>query len=393
MPLIPYPLLALIVKVDPMTNRALSRRLFLKTSAGGIAIGACSFGRLARSQTAEPSLIESARLIGKQFQNGPVKVSGLDGATSLLLPSGESLWVFGDTMEVPFESMKGVDLKDKLSNTAAIVPAQDASQGIQQFHFLTQSGGSRPRQIIPYADGEDPATQRLWPMHGTCVGKHVYLFYHRISLINGVDVFDSFQLEGMGIARANIDDLQFERLIAPDGTREFWKGNDPTFGVFVDRSDDYVYLWGSLMTGMFLARTRPDSIENLASYEYLVAAPTLSNSAVEPRWSTKFEPTACMFDSVPNEMSASFNKHLAKYTAIHSFLRENKIVLRTAARIEGPWSEGQVVYRPERVKDTDLIYAAKQHPELARKDGKTIYITFVNSSTYLPELIELALKS
>ena len=30
------------------------------------------------------------------------------------------------------------------------------------------------------------------------------------------------------------------------------------------------YVWGSIMTGMYLARTRPAAIADLGSYEYLV---------------------------------------------------------------------------------------------------------------------------
>jgi hypothetical protein len=370
----------------------ISRRIFLNLTAGGIATGAWSLSKLARAESDEHPLVESVRYLGKQFQKNPVNVTGLDGATSTKLPSGDALWVFGDTVEGPFTSIATVDLKDKLSNTGALVPAQDATDGIKQFRFLTQPDGQRPRQIIPFASGEDPAKNRVWPMRGTIADKYVYLFYHRISLIDGVNVFENFQLDGMGLARANSDDLIFERLTVPDGTREFWKGNDPTYGVWVNQADDYLYLWGNLMTGMFLARIRPDEIEDLASCEYLAAAPTLSNPKLEARWSKRFEPTAVLFDSVPNEMSAAYNPFLGKWIAIHSFLRENKIVLRTAPQIFGPWSDGQIIYRPERINDSDLIYAAKEHPELSRNNGQVIYATFVNSSTYLPELIEITLK-
>ena len=51
-----------------------------------------------------------------------------------------------------------------------------------------------------------------------------------------------------------------------------------------------------------------------------------------------------------------------------------------------------MIYEPERVGDADLIYAAKEHPELARDNGKTIYVTFVNSSNYVPQLIDLTFK-
>jgi hypothetical protein len=370
-----------------------SRRHFLKLSAGGLFLGGTwALVRSAHGESDPPSHVAAVRYLGNQFQDNPVRVTGQDGATSIVLPSGDALWLFGDTIEGPFESIRGLALEGRLSNTAAIVPTQDVSGGIKRFRFLTQPDGKRPRQVVPFAADENPAVQRVWPIHGVCVGEQIYVFYHRISLIPGVDVFEDFRLDGMGIARAKIGEWQFERLQSPDGTREFWKGDQPTFGVFIEQRDGYVYVWGSLMTGMFLARTRPDTIANLASYEYLVAAPTMSNPEVEPRWSKSFEPTASLFDSVPNEMSASFNRHLGRYTAIHSHLRENKIVLRTAPRIVGPWSEAEIVFRPERIKDSDLIYAAKEHPELARDNGRDIYVTFVNSTTYVPQMIELTLK-
>jgi Domain of unknown function (DUF4185) len=205
-------------------------------------------------------------------------------------------------------------------------------------------------------------------------------------------VFVNFQLDGMGIARANVDELQFERLRAPDGTLEFWKKDVPTFGVFVERSDDYVYLWGSLATGMYLARTPPGSISDLESYEYLVEAPTEAQPTMPPRWSKTFVPAATLFDSVPNEMSAAYNRHLKKHVAFHSLHRENKIVMRTAPSIVGPWSKPQIVYRPDKVKDTELIYAVKEHPELASNDGKIVYVTYVNSATYVPQMVEVTLK-
>ena len=371
-----------------------SRRQFLKSASSAVILGGTiRHCRIALGQSGEPSHKIEVRFLGNQFQENSVAVTGQDGATSIALPSGDAFWLFGDTIEGPFESIRGLALDDKLSSTAALVPAQDVSDGIKQFHFLTQPDGKRPRQIIPFAADEDPAIHRVWPIHGVCVNNDVYVFYHRISLIPGVDVFENFRLDGMGIAKATIEDWQFERLRAPDGTREFWKGDQPTFGVFVERRDGYVYLWGSLMTGMFLARTRPNTIADLASYEYLVAAPTARNSHIEPRWSKTFEPTASLFDSVPNEMSASYNRHLNCYMAIHSYLRENKIALRTAPEIYGPWSEVEIVFRPERIKDDDLIYAAKEHPELARDNGRIIYVTFVNSTTYVPQMIELTFTS
>jgi hypothetical protein len=374
-----------------------SRRQFLKTAGSGVVASAFQHSGFVPCCAAEPShpdgtRVASVRYLGNQFLDNSVNVTGADGATSVLLPSGDSFWLFGDTVEGPFATIHGLDLTHFCSNTAAIVPPQDASQGIKQFRFLAKESGKRPRQIVPFAHDENPAVHRVWAVHGTCVGRQLYLFYHRITLLKGVDVFVNFQLDGMGIARADVDELRFTRLTAPDRTREFWKGNEPGFGVFVERVDDYIYLWGSLMTGMYLARAKQELIEDFAEYEYLVAAPSLDEPTVVPRWSKQFDPAAKLFDAVPNEMSAAYNPYLKQHVAFHSQLRENKIVMRTAPCITGPWSAGEIVYRPERIKDTDLIYAAKEHPELKRDGGRVLYVTFVNSATYVPQLIEVTLR-
>src|SRR5687768_12712759 len=114
-----------------------SRRRFLQATAGA-AIGSVA-GRLAgAAQSSGPPVV---RFLGKRFLNNPVGVTGADGATSLVLPSGDSLWVFGDTVEGPFESIHGLDLAPLRSNTGAIVPQQDASAGIAKFQFLATPDG------------------------------------------------------------------------------------------------------------------------------------------------------------------------------------------------------------------------------------------------------------
>ena len=194
----------------------------------------------------------------------------------------------------------------------------------------------------------------MWPIHGIYSGDNIYLFYHRIALIPGVDVFENFRTGWHGHRAGKVGEWKFERLHAPDGTDFFWKGDQPSYGVFVEEKDEYVYVWGSLLTGMFLARTQPEKIGELTSYEYLVDAPTANDPDVEPTGQSTSSPSASLFDSVPNEMSATYNPHLGCYLAIHSHLRDNKLVMRTAPEITGPWSEAKIVYRPEKVERCTL---------------------------------------
>ena len=376
-----------------ISPRCLARSLptaFL-TGAGAIALVAAT-STPARCRAAGPPQIAEVRPLGKLFQPNPVNITGQDAATSIPLASGDALWLFGDTIEGPFNSIRGLTLADKLSNTAALVPAQEAVHGLRRFSFFASADGRRPREVLEYIPPEERSRQRLWPMHGVGVGDQVYVYYHRISLLPGVDVFENFKLEGMGLAQARIGQWKFRRLTAAGGGREFWTGDQPTFGVFVTPRENRLYVWGSLMTGAFLARTEPSRVADLESYEYLVAAPQGNAGPAAARWSKTFAPTAPLFDGVPNEMSVSYNTHLGCFLAVHTYLRERRIVLRTAPDIAGPWSDPVDAYAPPSITKDELFYAAKEHPELARDGGRQIYVTYINSATYVPELIEITFR-
>ncbi|MEO2049129.1 MAG: DUF4185 domain-containing protein [Pirellulales bacterium] len=381
-----------------------TRRDFLKVMGTGAVAGplsangfpscgvAAEFTDQTTRSATQKSVCTSIRDLGLQFLDNRLRITGQDGATSSRLPNGDAFWMFGDTIEGPFETIRNHDLTEVLSNTASVVPSQDVAQGIRQFEYLKSADQKRPRQVIEFGTDENRATHRLWPIHSICVNNTIYAFYHKITMDPRVDVFETFELNGMGIARAQVGEYRFERMTAPDGSKEFWKGNQPGFGVFIEKlADGYLYLWGSYWTGMFLARTRADAIEDLASYEYLVSAPTLVHPGKAVVWQKTFQPSAVLFDGVPNELSVAYNSYLKKHIAIHVLNRDNKLAIRTAPHIYGPWSEPEIFFRPQRKSADDLFTAGKEHPELRREDGKILYVTYVNSSMYAPHLLEVTL--
>ncbi|WP_029136322.1 DUF4185 domain-containing protein [Nakamurella lactea] len=339
-------------------------------------------------------LVASVRDLGVQFLDNDIDITGQDAVSSVLLADGTTFWIFGDTIEGPFDSIRGFELTEVLSNTGAVVPLQDLSAGVRDFRYLTTPDGTRARQLIGFIPPEHKARQRLWAIHGVQIGDQLYLYYHKITMDPTRDVFETFTLDGMGVAKAG-PDLQFERLTAPDGSREWWKGDEPGFGVWVHQHGEHLYLWGSIQPAsksagdLYLARVRPADIENHAAYEYLVQAPTPARPDVPPRWSPTFSPTACLFSDVPNEMSSSWNEYLGAFVSLTTYQRENQLVIRTAPEITGPWSEPQVIFRPAKTTPDSLFNAGKEHPEFARDGGRTTYMTFIDSSVYVPHLIEI----
>lgn len=339
-------------------------------------------------------LVASVRDLGVQFADNDVDITGQDAVTSVELGDGTTFWIFGDTIEGPFDSIRGFELTEVLSNTGAIVPLQDLSDGVREFRYLTDASGTRARQLVEFVPPEHKARQRLWAIHGAQVGGSLYLYYHRITMDPELDVFETFVLDGMGVARAGADH-EFTRLPAPDGSHEWWKGDEPGFGVWVQPHGDHLYLWGSIQPesksagDMYLARVRPEAIEDLAAYEYLVQTPTAEHPDAPTVWSSTFTPTACLFSDVPNEMSSSWNEHLGCFISLTTFQRDNQLVIRTAPELTGPWSEPQLVFAPERTLPESLYNAGKEHPEFARDGGRVTYMTFIDSSVYRPHLIEI----
>src|SRR6185369_2208995 len=108
-----------------------SRRQFLKCASAGLLAASVLPGGMTLAQQPpgskmpQESLVASVRYLGNQFLDNKVGVTGADGATSTVLPTGESLWLFGDTVEGPFKTIRNLELTSLRSNTAAVVPRQD----------------------------------------------------------------------------------------------------------------------------------------------------------------------------------------------------------------------------------------------------------------------------
>src|SRR5665647_3704988 len=105
------------------------------------------------SQLGRP-LVRSVRDLGVQFLDNDVNITGHDCASSVILPGGRSFWIFGDTIEGPFETVRYLPLADVLSNTGCIVPLQDISHGVRDFEYLKSPDGQRPRQLIQFRPPE-----------------------------------------------------------------------------------------------------------------------------------------------------------------------------------------------------------------------------------------------
>lgn len=334
-----------------------------------------------------------ARDLGPLFQTNTLKMIGQDGAYSFPVDPRQALWVFGDTF-VGSLDQTGRRVVDKLLNNSALIcPRQDPAAGLQEYQYLTNHAGELRQLLFTRAD-EDAEIYRLWGMHGCCVQSRIYWFYVRVRILPQASWPFKFDVAGSGLAVADWPDCVFER-IEYHGSTLIWAPSEPCFGVAVLPRPEtgWIYIYGSVLRAQqhecMLARAPVDGIADPGRYEYLVTA--------QPKWSRNPGDAISILTGMPTEMSVSYNPYLGGYLAVYSWEISGRIIGRTAPQPWGPWSDPVVLWTPQvplrnpLVYNGPLIYAGKEHPELAKMNGQIIYLTCVEFEEYFPRLIEVEL--
>jgi len=280
--------------------------------------------------------------------------------------------------------MSGKGMIEKmLTNTGLIQPDQDADNGLKNYRYIVDNQGYL-RPLLPLLENEDHDKIRVWCQHGVCLGDTLILSFIKVEMIPQSQIVGSnemgevlpvnFKVLGSGLAVGDKKTMQFQRVFH-NGNDIFWPENVPHFGsaIYADPDTEKLYLYGVVngadhVQRCSLGRVDFDSFEDLDTYEYLTSK--------KPGWSPDVKDATSLFTDVPSEMSISYNEHLGVYLAVHSWRTSKKVVGRTAPHLWGPWSEPTTLWNVQlwqkrNIPYPRLIYAGKEHPELARDDGKT----------------------
>jgi hypothetical protein len=357
-----------------MPNRA-GRRLGSVRSLGamfglGLVLGLVLVGAVAGAQ--QPKLRgepwpEADRL----FHRDP-RWLGADAAFSVPLEGGRVLWLFGDTFVATSAAHRRSESR-MVRNTVGLQTGTDPSAA--EMRFFWRGEGATPQSFFP-EDGE----RWYWPQHGICLGKRLLLFLMRMRATPGKGL--GFTAEGW--RAAVVDDASGDpsgwsvRLLAP----EFISGL--IVGAAVCELDEHV---------VALAIREPGDHAG-----YLVRWPRAAlmgdgGALVEKalrrcdvwivdRWCdvdlTGIGPTVVLRDAGP-ESSLQHDAALGRWVHVKSVgFGATTIGVSFAERIEGPWSEPAIVYRPpESERPEAFVYAAKAHPELT---GAPLVLTFASNT-------------
>ncbi len=327
---------------------------------------------------------------------------GADAAYSIPLLDGRDVWIFGDTLYGTNREVLGHDPR-QVHNSLGISTCD--AQGNWHIKYTVKHDAAGHAES--YFSPADPQ-HWYWAMDGFYA--HGDLWVTLLCIRHAAKPSPwamDFETCGSDLAQVSHLDRSPQdwtvkiHPLVPDGVKAY-----PSATTVV--SGDFAYLFALCETG-----TRPLLATRIPLNGLDQPAANLQYLAADGTWKPGFNPAAA-FEVMPHggsELSIRYHPDLKRWVAIvldPTFGFSDKVLLRVAPELTGPWSEGEVVYHipemlPSATRDKNVFcYAAKEHPEV-EAHGQLVF-TYVcntmdvpslvtNQKIYFPQVVSLPMPS
>lgn len=317
--------------------------------------------------------------------------SGGDGASSVPLPDGRSLWLFGDTILGPEAPGGGYGAGTRMVHNSFV---------IQDRGCLRAVNGPRGGEVLP-----DSGTAFYWPTAGLALGDRLYVFAARV-VATGDRPFD-FRAVGTDLAvfaLANGSDPRLLRVVgtpsrsAPDTVPQWGQA------VLGPQGDGYVYVYATARVDapyhfgreLYVARVRPAGLEDPEQWRFFAAT----------GWSSTREQARALIASMGGVSTTPSVLRSGRSVVVVSkkdgFLGTD-VAAWTGATPAGPFlTPTRLARAPSYEVPGELKYLPAAHPELRLASGRTL-VTICRNNTdltgtvmadadlYKPQFLEVSL--
>ena len=294
---------------------------------------------------------------------------GADGASSIDLGHGRTLWLFADTWVDPSGRHDRQDAQF-IRNSVAVQTGKDPSTSDMEFYWGLSANGT-PKEFFAGDRGE-----WLWPGHGIRISDRVLVFFNRLRRTN----------EGLGFESVGWSAVMIEN---PDDAPTVWQLTaleTPTneLGIILGfagvlKTQEYLYAFGS---------PDPDKTHPIFAARWPLTQVSDANldgpvwwDGRDRRWisSPSFEHLNPLFENGQAEMSVHFDANFDTFLAVQSVgFGAAHLAIRSALKITAGWTLRDPIYDPPEIgRPNAMIYAAKAHPHLS---GADLVLTYANNS-------------
>ncbi len=308
---------------------------------------------------------------------------GGDSAYSVPLSDHQSLWLFGDSF---VGTAKAKDRTHAKMVTQTIgISTCDAQNYWSIRYYWGRQGQKDPAPVFVSGTKE----YKYWVLDGFTYGGKAYVALSMVK--DRPEVAGPFNWEYIGTRLARISNV--ERPPAQWKIEYFDLLRGKVYpGTAIAEDGDYAYFFA-------LVERQPHSPVILTRLPLAALggpAMNLEYLARDGGWKggVNADDAQVVMQDGASEMTVSYHRGLERWIAVslESRFLSNKVILRTAPALTGPWSHPATIYEiPEMRRDYPLwdkdtwCYAAKEHKEFARESQ--VLITYACNSFNFSKLV------
>jgi len=280
--------------------------------------------------------------------------SGADGAYSVPLQDGRTLWLFGDTFFGTVQPDGRRSPQTRMARNSVALQEGCAPQTLQ-FHPETFYLGRPGRHDLWY-----------WPYHGIQVGPgRVQVFLGRFAQTQPQDPF-GFRQVGLDLA-----DLDVRRTPKVERTRPVAHfrsapGSVTSWGNALAQDGPWTLIYGVQDSAgskrLLLARVPRGHLASPGTWRFFDGS----------GWATDPERAAFLAEDVSNELSVHRSAGGQWWLLSGPADLSSRILLRTAPAPQGPWSPATTLLVAPEAGPGIFAYNAKAHPGLSDERGLLI---------------------
>jgi hypothetical protein len=323
---------------------------------------------------------------------------GADAAYSIPLHDGRVIWIFGDTLYGGKREVTG-NVPQMVHNSIGISTCKDGQWKID-YAIRRSAKGEFDSFFKPQRnDGT-----YYWALDGV---EHNDELWITLLCVRNKPNSDAFALgfEVCGTDLAHVTGLK-------KGPQEWSVSYLPLVDESVHANPsasaliegDYIYIFT-----LYEAGTRPQILTRIPLSGLGNPKDNLQYLGNDDQWHKGIEPAKAkvVMAKGASEMSVRYHPELKKWLAVmvDPQIFSDKVLLRTAPNMTGPWTEGDVIYRIPILQKSDphydadtFCYAGKEHPEF-EKPGELLFTHVCNSmkpkklesetNVYVPQVIRM----
>lgn len=299
---------------------------------------------------------------------------GADAAYSIPLGDGRDVWIFGDTLYGDRRVVTGDDPR-MVHNSIGVSTCNGSHWNV---HYALRHDAKREPTSF-FAPKTGPTY--YWALAGARDGQDLWISL--LCVRNSPKKPDAgalgFETCGTDLARVETSSAAPEKWkvsyfpLVPESVHA-----NPSASALI--RNGYLYFYTLYEKG-----SRPTILVRLKLSDMQDPKNALEYLASDGHWQKGLEPEKAkiVMQHGASEMSVNYHPELKKWVAVlvDPTMFSDKVLLRTSPSMEGPWTDGEVIYRiPEMQKNSSqydpdtFCYAGKEHPEFERGDLVFTYV-------------------